>query len=273
MRLIDYWCERVDADGCEDEAERRREHTHLHVSTTLDGEVVVAGVLDPVSGAIITAELERLEHDLYLADQRDGVVRTASQRRAAAFVEMATRSGAMPADARRPKPRFTVLIGERTFERLCELSTGTVIAPGQLIPHLGTAEIESILFDGPSTVLTVSKRRTFTGALRRAIQVRDRRCGHRAGCDVRAERCDVDHIVPHVDDGPTSQFNGRLRCPPHQRHPHKRDPGEPYPERSIHRLDALRALIRWRVEHYTEADWAEFRRAERAASDGDDAAA
>ena len=273
VRVIDYWCQLVDADGCEDEAERRREHAHLHASTTLDGEVVLSGVLDPIGGAIVTGELDRLEHELYLADQRDGVIRTASQRRAAALVEMATRSAAMPTDGRRPAPRFTVLLGDKSFERLCELSTGTVITPGQLIPYLGTAEIESILFDGPSTVLTVSDKRTFTGKLRRAIQVRDRRCGHRTGCDVPAERCDVDHIVPHVDDGPTSQFNGRIRCATHNRHPDKRDPGEPLPERPIHRLDALRALIRWRQEHYTLDEWRQIVDAERAAElEGDDAA-
>ena len=40
------------------------------------------------------------------------------------------------------------------------------------------------------------RRRFFRGALRRAIEVRDRRCTHPSGCDVPAERCDIDHIVP-----------------------------------------------------------------------------
>ncbi|HEY3485629.1 MAG TPA: hypothetical protein VGK49_09605, partial [Ilumatobacteraceae bacterium] len=90
--------------------------------------------------------------------------------------------------------------------------------------------------------------------------------------DVPAERCDVDHIVPHVDDGPTSQFNGRIRCPTHNRHPDKRDPGQPLPQRRVDRLDAIRARLRWQLEHYTDADWAEHERERRAenAADHDD---
>ena len=154
--------------AAEEEGERRRQGAHLYASTTLDGTVVVNGVLDPVGGAIVTTELQRLEHELYLADQRDGIQRTAAQRRAAALVEMATRSATAPADGRRPRPLFTVLLGDDSFTRLCELANGTVIAPGQLVPYLGAAEMETILFDGATTVLSVSHRRTFCGALRRA---------------------------------------------------------------------------------------------------------
>ena len=103
-----------------------------------------------------------------------------------------------------------------------------MIAPGLVLPWLGDAELETILFDGPSTVISVSKKRTFTGALRRAIQVRDRRCQHPAGCDQPADGCDVDHIVPHRDGGrhqpvqrqdrmPTTQPRRRQTRP--RRHP------------------------------------------------------
>jgi hypothetical protein len=47
---------------------------------------------------------------------------------------------------------------------MCELANGQVITPGTLIPWLGTAELETVLFDGPTTVISVSKRRRFTGA-------------------------------------------------------------------------------------------------------------
>jgi len=73
------------------------------------------------------------------------------------------------------------------------------------------------VFDGPSRVIEVSRKRRFTGALRRAIQVRDRRCQHPSGCDVPANRCDCDHIQPRSERGPTSQDNGRLLCPTHNR--------------------------------------------------------
>ena len=110
--------------------------------------------------------------------------------------------------------------------------------------------LETVLFDGPSTVVSVSKRRTFTGALRRAIEVRDRHCQHPAGCDVPADRCDVDHIVPAARGGPTSQANGRLQCPTHNRNAAKHDHGaQPRPDRTVTILDEIRATIRWRMRH------------------------
>jgi Domain of unknown function (DUF222) len=103
VKLVDYWCQRADAQAADEQAERQRQGAHLHASTTIDGEVVVNGVLDPIGGAIVVDELARLEHELYLTDRRNGVIRTTAQRRSAALVEMATRSASTPADARRPR--------------------------------------------------------------------------------------------------------------------------------------------------------------------------
>ncbi|QXC61401.1 HNH endonuclease [Aquihabitans sp. G128] len=61
-----------------------------------------------------------------------------------------------------------------------------------------------------------TRTRAFPGALRRAIEVRDRHCTH-PGCTVPAERCDVDHIVEWSSGGDTTQANGRLLCPAHNR--------------------------------------------------------
>ena len=129
---------------------------------------------------------------------------------------MATRSAATPADAQRPKPLFTVLVGDDTFARLCELANGAVIAPDILVPHLGVADIETILFDGPFTVIAASSARTFTGRLRRAIEVRDRHCQHPSGCDVPATGCDVDHIVPVTERRPHQPVQRTPRMPPPQ---------------------------------------------------------
>jgi Domain of unknown function (DUF222) len=255
VRAVKYWRYRADADTVEDEAQRRHCGRSASIASTIDGMVDVHAWLDPVGGAAVKTELQRLEHALYLADQRDGSVRTAGQRRADALVEMATRS-ATSTGGRRPKPLLTVLIGDESFTRMCELADGTVITPGQLVPHLGSAELETVLFDGASTVISVSRRRTFTGALRRAIQVRDRHCQHPAGCDIPAPDCDVDHIVPSAQGGPTSQFNGRLQCPPQNRDADKHDHDAiPQPSRPVTRLDELRALIRWRHRHYYPEDF------------------
>ena len=250
VKIVEYWCRRADAATGHDDGEEPAAGAELQVSRTWDGTVAIDGMLDPVGGAIVADELGRLEHGLSQADQRDGVTRTAKQRRAAALVIMAQRSATTPAEGRRPRPLFTVLLGHDTFADLCELANGIVITPRHLVPWLGTAELETILFDGPSTVVSVSRRRSFTGAVRRAVEVRDRHCQHPAGCDVPADRCDVDHIVPYSSGGLTSQFNGRLECAAHNRHHDLHDHGaDPRPSRPIARLDELRARLRWRFLH------------------------
>jgi hypothetical protein len=250
VRMIGYWCQRADAELGHDDGAEPVTHGHLHMATTWEGAVVANGVLDAVGGAVVIGELSRLEADMFSAGDRDGVILTAAQRRAAALVEMARRSATAPAAGRRARPLFTVLVGDQAFTELCELTNGTVITPRQLTPWLDSAVLETVLFDGPSTVVSVSHRRAFTGAVRRAVEVRDRHCQHPAGCDVPVDRCDVDHIVPHARGGETSQFNGRLECTAHNRHADLHDHDAiPRPTRPITRLDELRARIRWRILH------------------------
>ena len=45
-------------------------------STTIDGRVVLNGELDPAGGAAVVGELDRLEREQSLADERDGVIRS-----------------------------------------------------------------------------------------------------------------------------------------------------------------------------------------------------
>jgi hypothetical protein len=216
-QMVDYWRQRADAEAFEDEAARLHDSRHASVATTFDGVVDVRALLDPVDGAAFKAEVDRLERQLYLADKKSGTVRTLRQRRADALVEMAHRSRTSKPGGLRPRPLVTILVGETSFAHVCELAQGTVIAPGQVVPLLSEAELERVVFDGPGRVMAVSRRRCFTGALRRAIEVRDRHCQHPSGCDEPAENCDVDHRRPYAEGGETSQENGEIDCRPHNR--------------------------------------------------------
>ncbi len=222
-QMVEYWKQSADAETCEGDAERRCAARQATVASTLDEMVDLRAWLDPVGGAVAMGELNRLMEQQRRGDKRSGTVRTARQRRADALVEMASRSRTARIGGLRPRPLVTILTGQESFARVCELSNGTVLTPGQVVPLLAEGEIERVVFDGPDRVLSVSRRRTFTGALRRAIEVRDRHCQHPSGCDEPAERCDVDHIQPYSDGGETSQGNGRLSCWPHNRHQHLRN--------------------------------------------------
>lgn len=229
VRVTTYWSQLADDARCEDKGSRLRDSRHLHAARTIDGAVDVSGLLDPVGGEIFVSEIERIEQELFENDwaeirSRYGdeanpshLSRSHSQRRVDALVEMARRSRSTPAGSIRPRPLITVLVDYNTFTgRISELASGTVIAPGQVIPLLAEADIERIVFDGGSRVIDVGRKRLFSGALRRAIEVRDRICSHES-CDQSVSRCQVDHIQPYAHGGLTEQTNGRLVCGPHNR--------------------------------------------------------
>jgi hypothetical protein len=160
----------------------------------------------------------------------EDLARTPAQRRHDALVEMARRSTAKPAAANPARPLVTVLVGYETFAgSICEIADGTVIPPSSLLGLLDEADIERIVFDGPSRPIDLGRRtRFFNAAQRRLVEVRDRHCQDRSGCDVTAHKCQVDHIVEYTDGGPTTIDNARLLCPMHNRHrPGRRAPPGP----------------------------------------------
>ncbi|HUR01787.1 MAG TPA: DUF222 domain-containing protein [Nonomuraea sp.] len=224
-KVIAYWRWFADPDRIEDDARDDREARKVHLSESLGGTWHLDGFFDPISGTIISNELRRLEQQLFDDDWKDArarlgdaakpadLARTASQRRADAFVEMAMRSRAMPPGSRRPEPLFTVLVGyEALAGPICELANGTVVTPGSLLGWLDRTAIERIVFDSASGVIDVgARRRLFEGATRRAIEVRDRQCFHRF-CEVPASECEADHIEPWAAGGLTVQANGRMAC-------------------------------------------------------------
>jgi hypothetical protein len=185
--------------------------------------------LDPVSGAIVAGELNRLEHQLFEADcaqakerlgraaRIDELARTSAQRRADALVEMATRSRTAPAEGIRPAPLFSVFVGYETLHgRICELENGTVLAPSALEPWMDSAYFERALFTLGNRVDVSVRARLFSGGTRRAIELRDRLCTH-PHCYEPAESCQVDHIQTYASGGLTTQDNGRLLCGFHNR--------------------------------------------------------
>jgi hypothetical protein len=241
----DRWERIVDADGAERNAEDDHNARELHLSRSFGGMWFGKITLDPISGEIVHTTLQLIERELFEADwaaakERLGreptildLARTPAQRRADALVEMAIRARTAPADGRRPAPLFNVLVGYETFAGpLLELFNRTVITPGTAARYLTEADIERVVFDSPSRVIDVgATRRFFTGALHRAVEVRDRQCFH-PSCDESPLFPQIDHIHESSKGGPTIQSNGRLACGFHNRwrnnHPdHEPDQGTP----------------------------------------------
>jgi len=235
-KVVRYWRDRNAPDEAEALGYDSYAARKAHCSDGLEGTKLLDATFDPIGGAVFDRELSRLEQELFEADWAEArerlgdtataqdLGRTPPQRRLDAMVEMARRSAAMPADARPARVLLSVLVGEESLTRMCELSDGRVITPGQLLPVLHLADVERIVFDGPSRVIDVGVRqRLFGGATRRAVEVRDRECTH-PSCDVPAERCEIDHLEPYEVGGPTIQANGDCKCRFHHRWRHRRTP-------------------------------------------------
>jgi Domain of unknown function (DUF222)/HNH endonuclease len=228
-RALAYWKQLADPEGADEAEEARKARRDAYVEESISGMYLGQVTLDPISGAIVSDELKRLEEDLFEADSKEAaerlgrratleeLPRTSAQRRADALVEMAIRSASMPADATRPAPLFSVLVGYETMHgRICELENGPVVAPSALDPWIGSAYFERALFTLGGRVEVSTRARLFTGGTRRALELRDRRCTH-PYCDAPAEDCQGDHIDPYAEGGETTQENGRLLCGFHNR--------------------------------------------------------
>ena len=234
-RALAYWCQRADPDGTEHDASAQLDARRLHLSQSLGGGWVLDGSFDPIGGAVLDGALRRIEDELFAHDWAQArarvgeavcaadLARNPAQRRADAAVEMARRAGAMAPGARLPEPLVTVLVGYETLAgRICELADGTVVSPGSVLRWLDRAWVERVVFDGPDRVKHLGvRRRLFTGAVRRAVEVRDRECFHEF-CDRRAEDCEIDHVQPYSAGGPTVEDNGRVACGYHNRLRHRR---------------------------------------------------
>ncbi|HEY5250119.1 MAG TPA: DUF222 domain-containing protein [Acidimicrobiales bacterium] len=189
VKAADYWKQLADGDGVEEDNQQRRERRDVYLDRSFAGMWLGKVTLDPISGAIVGGELERLEKEMFEADwtaARDtlghdptsaDLDRTPGQRRADALLEMATRSRTTPPDGRRPAPLFSILIDYQSLRgRVCELADGAVVAPGSLLPWLTGAYLERVVFAPARRVEVSSTARLFSAATRRGIELRDREC-------------------------------------------------------------------------------------------------
>ncbi len=177
----------------------------------------------------MASEFARIEQDLFEAEWAEAkealgrdpkvgeLARTPAQRRADALVEMAVRSKGANATDRRPEPLFSVLVGyEALHGRISRIEGGPIVSPGALLPWLKGADFERIVFSPRARIECSKTARFFTGATRRAIEVRDQCCTH-PFCEAPAERCQIDHVIPYAKGGETTQENGRVHCGFHNR--------------------------------------------------------
>jgi hypothetical protein len=224
------WLNLADQDGATERDDEDRAARRLHHRQSIGGLWFGRWTCDPVSGEILETTLREIEDELYRADRaearerlgRDPLVvelaRSAEQRRHDALIEMAIRARTAPQGGRRPAPLFTVVVGYPALGSVIELWNRHILSPAAAARWLTDAEVERIVFDGTGRALDVGpRRRFFRGALRRAIEVRDRTCFHPT-CDDSPRWPHIDHEHEAANGGETTQDNGRLGCDFHNNH-------------------------------------------------------
>jgi len=227
------WAAFLDQDGPEPDDERAMRRRGFRLGRARDGLIPVTGELLPE----VAAGLRRL-FDAHLAPRsgggfmtaeeradldRNGEQRTAEQQRhdvVAAIIQAAARSGEHPTIGGAPP---TVLVSVCAAD--LETGHGVAHADGIEIPvsiHAArqlicTGGTQQVTFDGGGRIIRLgSPERCFTPHQRRAITLRDGGCLI-PGCSVPASWCEIHHVIPDADGGPTHPDNGVLLCWFHHR--------------------------------------------------------
>ena len=235
LQLVGYWTQHIDPDGVEDDATARYRRRRVRVSDGIDGCGLLDVEFEPIGWATFREALRRIEHEMWEGDWADArarlgtaartadLDRTDAQRTYDALIELAIRGASAGAGRLRPRPLVTVHVDHHTLAgRICQLSTGTVITPGEVLPLLRDADIERAVFNSRSRIIDLGRRsRLFIGGTRRVVEITRPTCAH-PSCRVPSERCDIDNDTEWEHGGPTHPDNGTPRCPPHHRYRHRR---------------------------------------------------
>lgn len=233
----DYWLIHADPDG--DEPKDQRDSVRATIRKGRGGRVTVEAEFDAITGAGLRAAVDAEMNKLFDADTQASIVRTITQRRAAAIANLIER-GAARADGTHPKPLINIVMsmtvaewalnwarGEsesvpvafRDRDRRCELIDGTPIHPLAALRHFGVAAFRRHILDAGNRIIESSvNARTFPLWMRNALLIQARGRCTTPGCDAPHGWLHADHKQPHSRNGPTRLYNGQALCGPCNRH-------------------------------------------------------
>ena len=248
VTLLRHFEALADADGAQDRHDRamldRRAAVHFvderafldAAGPAFDG-VMFAAVLDHYAQVEWDLEwkiLSQVHGDRMCAELME---RTPAQRRFDALQRIFN-AAAAGGDGKGPAVTVDILIDQATYEhqlamllggvpdpipvshaatRRCEDPQGHLVDPAAAVAASLVGQVRRMVLAVDGVVLDMGRRqRLFTGALREAVMLTCRRCGH-PGCGLPGHLCEVDHTIPYSRGGPTSARNGGLECDGHNR--------------------------------------------------------
>ena len=236
-RFLRRWTNVVAGDDGAERDLRQRRRRSVTTFDTDDGMNGVRALLPADQFAIFENELRRLAEARWRAEHpdADGVPAnqlSCPQRNADALVDMARRSRQLGDNNGEPLGSHVdvmVLIDAETLQRgmhtnsRCELDDTTPLSPAAARRLLCDADILTAALDRPSLKLDLGFSRRSAGAnLRRALIARDRTCTA-PGCDRPHWMCEIHHVIPWAEGGPTNLDNLTLLCSKHHHLHHAKE--------------------------------------------------
>jgi len=215
---------------------RARARRCLRFGPETDGSIDFSGNLPVVDGRRLQQLVQAIADRGYRAAKdtrnRAALSETPQQRladalvtlsKAAESVENASAAGGPhgPVEVRAPSGAAQLMV-VIPYDELLDRATGrgllmdgTQVSPGELRRLTCSADIIPVVLEGGSTVVDVGRtHRLAPPPLRLAVAVRDGGCGF-PGCTIPIWHCDVHHIVPWQEGGPTNLANIVALCRTH----------------------------------------------------------
>ena len=209
---VTRWRAYVAPDQAEKDFTDQHERRRLHISSSIDGLVMLDGLLDAEAGNTVLTAISALAGPGGGADSR-----TSAQRRADALVELARHgldTAELP-DTGGERPHVNVTIDLTALQNgagAADLDFTGPIPAARARRLACDAGVSRIITAGASQPLDVGRRtRTVPVQLRRALVARDRGCRF-PGCDRPVAWCDAHHRRHWADGGPTVLSNLVLLC-------------------------------------------------------------
>jgi hypothetical protein len=208
-RYVRRWEELVDQDGPPPRAFDRGRNA-VQLSESFQGRWFGKLNLDAESGAIVNHGLATVMEELFERGDAAASLRSATERRAEALVEL-VRRGLASEKAARP----LVLVRIDLDETQAKLGDGTWVRGEDARRLACDADVARVLTTGRSRVLDLgASTRTPSDAQRRALGTLYDTCAF-PECDRPFRWCELHHIIHWIDDGPTDVENLIPLCSRH----------------------------------------------------------
>ena len=202
---------------------RARARRSLRFDREVDGSIAFRGCLPVLEATRLQSVVQRGADRSYRAAKdaadRAALSITPDQRRADALVAMADAAGGGRGRRRAGDAEVVVVTSEKDLRErasMCgRLESGTRLSADTMRQLACDARFRSVVVGDRHEILDVGRlHRLATPAIRMAVGLRDGGCAF-PGCGVPMDRCDLHHVRPWQEGGPTSMANLVALCATH----------------------------------------------------------